>query len=80
MKNNKGKFLIATLAGAAIGAGLGILYAPYKGKKIRRKIKHAMEDTADDVSGWLKNTKDDLSKTAYRTKDAFDKKLEKPSN
>ena len=77
MKNNKGTLLMAVLAGAAIGAGLGILYAPSKGSKTRGKIKHAVVDTKRDVSDWLKNAKDDLVKTAHDNKESFDKTIEK---
>lgn len=76
MKNNKGAILIAILASAAIGAGLGILYAPNKGSKTRKKIKDGVTDTTHDVSDWLKHAKDDLVKTANENKEAFDKKIE----
>lgn len=76
MKNNKGTLLIAILASAAVGAGLGILYAPHKGKKTRKKIKHGVTDATQDVSDWLKHAKDDLVKTANDNKEAFDKKIE----
>lgn len=76
MKNNKGTLFMAILAGATIGAGLGILYAPNKGKKTRGKIKHAVIDTKQDVSDWLENAKDDLVKTAHDSKETFDKKIE----
>ena len=77
MKNNKGAILVAILASAAVGAGLGILYAPNKGSKTRRKIKHGVNNTTQDVSDWLKHAKDDLVKTANDNKEAFDKKIEK---
>ncbi len=70
-----GKLSIAVLTGVAIGVGLGILYAPNKGSKTRRKIKHAAADTTQDVSDWLKHAKDDLVQTAHDNKEAFDKKI-----
>lgn len=76
MKNNKGTLLIGILAGAAVGAGLGMLYAPNKGSKTRGKIKNAVKDTTHDVSDWLKNAKDDLARSARDNKEAFDEKLE----
>ncbi|SRR5690554_791079 len=76
MDNNNGKLLVAILAGAAIGAGLGILYAPNKGSKTRDKIKHAVADTSEEISDWLKYAKDELTKTASVKKEAFDRKLE----
>lgn len=76
MESKNGKMLVAILAGAAIGAGLGILYAPNKGSKTRGKIKHVVADTSEEISDWLKNAKDELTKTAYVKKEAFDRKLE----
>ena len=35
---NTGKVLLSVLAGAAIGASLGILFAPDKGSSTRKKI------------------------------------------
>lgn len=35
---NTGKLILGILAGAAIGASLGVLYAPAEGSKTRKKI------------------------------------------
>jgi len=74
MSNNTGNVLIALLAGAAVGAGIGILFAPDKGSRTREKIKHGYDDAKDnlvhkwdDVSREIKkrfsNRKNDLEKT-----------------
>lgn len=67
MKNGNGKTALALLTGAvigtALGATMGILYAPYKGRKSRRKIRHAVVGTAYDVSNFVKHSKDELVKT-----------------
>ena len=39
MSNDSGNILLAVLTGAIIGAGAGILYAPDKGEKTRKKNK-----------------------------------------
>ena len=41
--------LIGIIAGAAIGAGLGLLYAPQAGKKTRKEIMDRAEDFSDKV-------------------------------
>ena len=40
----KGKTVAAILGGAAIGAGLGILFAPKSGKETRAELKAKMEE------------------------------------
>lgn len=49
MSNNAGNTLIALLAGAAVGAGIGILFAPDKGSKTREKIKDGYDEAKDNL-------------------------------
>lgn len=46
-KSGFGKFL----AGAAIGAGLGILFAPKNGSETRRELKEKLDELANKVKG-----------------------------
>jgi len=46
---NTGKLLLGVLAGAAIGAALGILFAPEKGSVTRKKIIKKGEDIKDGL-------------------------------
>lgn len=46
--NDNGKTILALLAGAAIGAGIGILFAPEKGSKTREKIKEGFDDKKNE--------------------------------
>ena len=48
MSNNTNSVL-ALLLGAAIGAGVGILFAPEKGSKTREKIKDGFDDVKDNL-------------------------------
>lgn len=48
MSNNTGNSVLALLVGAAIGAGVGILFAPDKGSKTREKIKEDFDDVKDN--------------------------------
>ncbi|MGC4103513.1 YtxH domain-containing protein [Ferruginibacter sp.] len=54
-----GKVLLGVLAGVAAGAALGILFAPDKGSKTRKKILRKGGDYADEVkekfNGLLEN-------------------------
>ncbi|WP_366185743.1 YtxH domain-containing protein [Flavobacterium ovatum] len=49
MANNSGNTILALLTGAAIGAGVGILFAPDKGSKTRVKIKDGYKDVEKDL-------------------------------
>ncbi|MBK7871485.1 MAG: YtxH domain-containing protein [Saprospiraceae bacterium] len=45
-----GKVLLGVLAGVAVGATLGILFAPDKGSSTRKKISKKGEDYAEELS------------------------------
>ena len=66
--NEKG-FWIAFLSGAAIGAGVALLYAPQTGDVTRKKIKGGIDDAGDyleDAGEYLKDRADRLSKEAQK--------------
>ena len=73
MSNKFENGILALLAGAAIGLGLGILFAPDKGTKTREKIKDGLDDLKDSAkSKWNSletETKDKFSKTKADLKD-----------
>ncbi|APA64220.1 YtxH domain-containing protein [Maribacter sp. 1_2014MBL_MicDiv] len=48
--NNSGNTLLAIIAGSAIGAALGILYAPDKGENTRRLIADQAASTRDNFT------------------------------
>ncbi|MFW5886332.1 MAG: YtxH domain-containing protein [Bacteroidota bacterium] len=52
--------LIGFLAGAAAGAVVGILYAPDKGYKTRKKIKKQAINATEDLSDSVNDTVEDL--------------------
>ncbi len=59
MTNDSGNVLLALLTGAAIGAGIGILYAPDKGVETRHKIKQRVDETSHDLAERVSHAKDD---------------------
>ncbi len=49
MSSNTGNIILALLAGAVVGAGIGILLAPDKGSVTRQKIKDGVGKSKDDL-------------------------------
>jgi gas vesicle protein len=76
MSNNNENTLFALLAGAAIGAGIGVLYAPDKGTKTRGKIKHKAEDIKHDISERVTHAKEDLTRSVNEKKQEIKDKLD----
>ena len=61
MSKNTGNTMIAVLAGVLVGAGIGILYAPDKGSKTRKKVKDGYGDAKSDVTGKFDSVSTKLS-------------------
>jgi gas vesicle protein len=75
MSDNTGsKMFFSFLSGAAIGAGLALLFAPQSGKETRRQIK----DFSEKIGSEVKENFEKLSERAMDfiegTKDTFKKK------
>lgn len=60
MKDNS---LLSFITGAAVGAALGILFAPEKGEVTRRKIKNAAQDGCDLARGAYETATDKMAAT-----------------
>ncbi|WP_445386377.1 YtxH domain-containing protein [Robiginitalea sp. IMCC44478] len=76
MSNDSGSVLLALLTGAAIGAGVGILYAPDKGSKTRKKIKKKAKAASEDISDRVSKATEELTKTAQTQKEDFERRLD----
>ena len=62
MSKNSGNTLAAILVGVVVGAGLGILYAPDKGSKTRKKVKDGFDDAKSDLHHKLDSVTSEFSK------------------
>ena len=79
MSNNSGLSVLGVIAGVAVGAGVGILFAPDKGDKTRKRIKDGYKDLEKDMKAKLANAKVDLEDTyeellsnmSYKTEDVI---------
>lgn len=60
MSNNIGNTFLAALSGAAIGIGVGILFAPDKGTRTREKIKDGFDDAKKDLKHKFEHATEEL--------------------
>ena len=58
-----GTVMVSFLAGAALGAGLALLYAPKSGKEMRETIADLTDDAVDKIKEYAKDAQDKI-KTA----------------
>ncbi|HVY76048.1 MAG TPA: YtxH domain-containing protein [Puia sp.] len=74
---NTSKVLLGFVAGAAVGAALGILFAPDKGTETRRKISERSNDLADSIkdrfNGMVDGVKDKVSGMKAKAEDVAEK-------
>ncbi len=73
---NTGSTLLALVTGAAIGAGVGLLYAPDKGEKTRKKLREDALDAQDRFNKKYNETASNLTEKAKKAKLDFEERLE----
>lgn len=81
---NSSKVLIAALAGVAAGAVAGLLFAPEKGSKLRKRIAKKGIDAKDDIMdkiedglSSLQELKESILSSVQHTKDDVKAKADK---
>jgi gas vesicle protein len=65
----KGKIIVGLLGGVALGALLGVLFAPDKGSNTRRKISKKGEEYLDDIKDKFDEFLDNVSEKYSEVKD-----------
>ena len=84
MSSRNSNSVIALLAGAAVGLGLGILFAPDKGSKTREKMKDGYDDLKDEVKTKFKSiengTKEKFSDSREELKETIENFLSDTSH
>lgn len=58
---SKGNIVIGALAGVAVGALLGMVFAPEKGSDTRKKISKKSADTIEDLQEKFDNLLDNVT-------------------
>ena len=66
---NSGKVLLGILAGVATGALLGVLFAPGKGSRTRRRIKMKGENYAEGLKEKYNDLLENISTQFEKVKD-----------
>lgn len=70
---NTGKIVVGVLAGVAVGAVLGLLFAPEKGSTTRQKISDSVKgfgrDLADQAEGFISDKASKAKQTAQHMAD-----------
>ena len=74
--SNSGNTFLALLAGAAIGAGIGLLYAPDSGEETRRRLGDNARRAQDNLNRKYRETSSSLGEKARRAKMDFESRLE----
>lgn len=69
MSNAKTNGILGLLAGVAVGATLGILFAPASGKKTRARIRERMNHAKDDLADSIDRAHEEWSKAKGKAAD-----------
>ena len=69
-----GTVILSFLGGAAVGAGLALLYAPKTGKELRTNIKGLTEDAIDKIKEYAADAQEKIKTTIDDGKELFSEK------
>lgn len=70
MSNERTNGILGFLAGAAVGAALGVLFAPQSGKETRDRIRRKAGDAKDELDELIERAQGEWSKAKGKASDA----------
>lgn len=68
--------MVCFLAGAAVGAGLALLYAPQAGTETRKQLKDASDKVSDEIKANYDKISDEAKKSIDQVKVSAEKAIE----
>jgi len=69
-----GTVFLSFLAGAAVGAGLALLYAPKTGKELREKIGELTDDAVGKIKTYASEAQEKIKSTIEDSKEVIKEK------
>ena len=75
--SDNSKIVVALLAGVAVGAALGILFAPESGSATRDRLGKALKDLGDTIKELSNEGLDEMSDAVEKVGDAVKSKVKK---
>lgn len=79
--NNRGRLILGgLLVGAIVGGTLGVLFAPHKGTKTRKKIANNVKNTASKFKNEMNNDGQYLKNKALKFESLLEDKVMKATS
>ena len=75
--SDNSKVVVALLAGIAVGAAIGILFAPESGSQTRNRLSGALKDLGDSIKDLASEGMDELHDTGERVAGAVKSKVKR---
>jgi gas vesicle protein len=72
--NSAGTMFLSFLAGAAVGAGLALLYAPKTGRELRDKISELTDDAVGKIKDYASEAQEKIKSTIEDSKEIISEK------
>jgi gas vesicle protein len=72
--NSASTIFLSFLAGAAVGAGLALLYAPKTGRELREKIGELTDDAVGKIKTYASEAQDKIKSTIEDSKEVIKEK------
>jgi gas vesicle protein len=69
-----GTILISFLAGAALGSGLALLFAPKSGREMREQVKDLTDDAVDRIREYARDAQEKVKSTYEEGKELVKEK------